>query len=122
AASDPANPYTLTAAGTIESRSVDIARRRSRGALLATRAGEVILVAEGRGRRLTIRAGVSLADLTDAARALLRRLVEANDGRRDVTIETIDGIPAAASSYAAAFSAAGFRAISSGLRYYAPAR
>src|SRR5206468_11994289 len=42
AASDPANPYALAAAA-VESRSVELARRRSRGALLATRAGEVIL-------------------------------------------------------------------------------
>ena len=122
AASDPANPYTLAALGAVESRSVELARKRRRGALLATRAGEVILVAEGRGRRVTIRPGVNLADLTDAARALARRLVEASDGQRDATIETIDGVPAAGSTYAAAFAAAGFRATSSGLRYYAPPR
>ncbi|HEX4469947.1 MAG TPA: hypothetical protein VH080_10445, partial [Gemmatimonadaceae bacterium] len=122
AASDPANPYTLAAVGAIESRSVELARKRRRGALLATRAGAVILVAEGRGRRITIRSGVNLADLTDAARALAVRLVDANDGRRDVTIETIDGVPAGGSTYAGAFEAAGFRASSNGLRYYAPPR
>jgi ATP-dependent Lhr-like helicase len=122
AASDPANPYTLAAVGTVESRSVELARKGRRGALLATCAGEVILVAEGRGRRITIRSGVNLADLTDAARALASRLVDANDGRRDVTIETIDGVPAGGSTYAGAFAAAGFRATSSGLRYYAPPR
>jgi predicted Zn-dependent protease len=65
---------------------------------------------------------VNLADLTDAARALASRLVDANDGRRDVTIETIDGVPAGGSPYAGAFEAAGFRASSNGLRYYAPPR
>ena len=122
AASDPANPYALAAAGTVESGSVELTRRRSRGAVLATRAGEVILVAEGRGRRLTVRPGVSLADLTDAARALAQRLVDASDARRDPTIETIDSVPATGSPYAAAFAAAGFRASSGGLRYYAPPR
>ena len=122
AASDPANPYTLSATGMVESRSVELARKRTRGALLATRAGEVILVAEGRGRRVTIRAGVSLLDLADAARALASRLVDANEGRRDVTIETIDGAPAASSPYAPPFAAAGFRATASGLRFYAAPR
>jgi ATP-dependent Lhr-like helicase len=122
AASDPANPYTLPATGMVESRSVELARKRTRGALLATRAGEVILVAEGRGRRVRIRAGVSLLDLTDAARALASRLVDANEGRRDVTIETIDGAPAAGSPYAPPFAAAGFRTTASGLRFYATPR
>jgi ATP-dependent Lhr-like helicase len=120
AASDPANPYTLAPVGAIESRSASVTRRRSRGALLATRAGEVLLVAEGRGRRLTIREGAKIGEITDAARALARRLVDSSESRRDPTIETIDGVPAAASPYAAAFAAAGFRATSGGLRYYAP--
>ena len=123
AASDPANPYPLAAAaGLAESRSVDVTRKRSRGALLATRAGEVILVAEGRGRRITIRSGVSPTDLTDAVRALAKRLVDAHEGRRDVTVDTIDGVPAAGSPYAGTFAAAGFRATSGGLRFYAPPR
>src|SRR5207237_7875602 len=106
AASDPANPYPLAVAAAVESRSVDLARRRSRGALLATRAGEIILVAEGRGRRLTVRPGANLSDLTEVARALAQRLVAASDGRRDPTIETIDGVSAAASPYVAGFVAA----------------
>lgn len=122
AASDPANPYTLAAAATVQSGSVQLARKRARSALLATRAGEVILVAEGRGRRVRVRPSPSLVDLTDAARALASRLGDASEGQRDVTIETIDGVPAAGSAYAAAFTAAGFRATSGGLRYYAPAR
>jgi hypothetical protein len=65
---------------------------------------------------------VSLLDLTDAARALASRLVDANDGRRDVTIETIDGAPAAGSPYAPPFAAAGFRTTASGLRFYATPR
>ena len=121
AASDPANAYAV-AATVMDSPSAQLTRRRARGALLATRGGEIIAVAEGRGRRLTIRAGASVGDVTDAARALAQRLVEASDGRRDPTIETIDGSAAATSPWAAAFTAAGFRSTSSGLRFYAPPR
>ena len=121
AASDPANAYAV-AAGAGDSASASLTRRRARGALLATRAGEVIAVAEGRGRRLTIRAGASVADVTDAARSLAQRLVEASEGRRDPIVESIDGVGAAASPWAAAFTAAGFRSTSSGLRFYAPPR
>src|SRR5690348_43413 len=54
-ANDAANPFTLpTLAGDVtENASVALARRRSRSALLVTRAGEVLLVAEGHGKRLT---------------------------------------------------------------------
>jgi hypothetical protein len=63
-----------------------------------------------------------MADVTDAARALAHRLIEASEGRRDPVIDTIDGVASAGSPWAAAFSAAGFRATSSGLRFYAPPR
>lgn len=122
AASDPSNPYAVIAAGTVESSSVEITRRRGRGALLVTRAGEVIAVAEARGRRLTIKPGATVQDVAEAARALARRLVEASDGRRDPVIETIDSAPATASAWTAAFSSVGWRPTSSGLRYYAPPR
>jgi ATP-dependent Lhr-like helicase len=121
-ASDPANPYTLAAVGALESTSASLTRRRGRGALLAMRAGEVLMVAEGRGRRLTVKPGVSATDVTEAGRALAQRLVAASDGRRDAIVEMIDGLPAAGSPYAAALSAAGFRSTSAGLRFYAPHR
>src|SRR4051812_2313218 len=121
AASDPANAYAV-ATGVTESANAQLTRRRARGALLVTRAGEVIAVAEGRGRRLTIRPGTSPSDVSDAARSLAQRLVEASEGRRDPIIETIDGTAAATSPWAAAFTAAGFRATSSALRFYAPPR
>ena len=121
AASDPANAYAI-AAGATDSSSAQLTRRRARGALLATRAGEVVVVAEGRGRRLTVRPGASVSDVTDAARSLAQRLVQASEGRRDPIIETIDGVAAATSPWAAAFTAAGFRSTSSGLRFYAPPR
>jgi hypothetical protein len=63
-----------------------------------------------------------MADVTEAARGLARRLLEMSDGRRDPTVDTIDGAAAAGSPWSAAFVAAGFRPTSSGLRYYAPPR
>jgi len=122
AASDPSNPYSLAAAATLDSPSASLTRRRARGALLATRAGEVLMVAEGRGRRLTVKSSASPADVSQAGRALALRIVAASDGRRDAIIETIDGLPAASSPHAAALGTAGFRATSGGLRYYAPHR
>ena len=124
AASDPANVYTLpTLTGDAAAAAgVALARSRHRGALLATRAGQVLLVAERRGRRITIRPGLRPADVVAAARALAQHLVDASDGRRDPVIETIDGIAAAASPFSDAFGAAGFRATAAGLRFYAPPR
>jgi len=82
----------------------------------------VILVAEGRGRRLTLRPGVKPGEVAEAARVLAQRLVESYDGRRDPVVETVDGIAAVTSSHAAALGAAGFRPTNTGLRYYAPPR
>jgi hypothetical protein len=82
----------------------------------------VLLIAEGRGRRLTVKPGTSVADVTEAARAIAQRLIEASDGRRDAVVETVDGVAAASSPYAAALGAAGFRSTSAGLRFYAPHR
>jgi ATP-dependent Lhr-like helicase len=122
AASDPANAYALPASTTTESVSAGLTRRRGRGALIATRAGVVVMVAEGRGRRLTVRPGAPATDVVDAARALAQRLIEASDGRRDAIVETIDGVAAATSPHSSALMTAGFRATSAGLRYYAPHR
>jgi ATP-dependent Lhr-like helicase len=124
AASDPANPLALATLSidASENASVALARRRRRGALLATRAGRVLLVAESRARRITIRPDASAAEVAAAARALAQRLVESSESRRDPTIETIDGVPAATSPFAAAFRSAGFRETAAGLRFYAPPR
>jgi len=122
AASDPANPYSLSAVAALEGASAGLTRRRGRGALLALRSGEVLMIAEGRGRRLTVRPGASIADVTEAGRAIAQRLIDASEGRRDAMVETIDGMAAASSPYAAAFGAAGFRSTSGGLRFYAPHR
>ena len=51
AASDPANPYALT----LDAASLPpLARPRGRGSVLVTRAGQVMLAAEGRGRRVQV--------------------------------------------------------------------
>jgi ATP-dependent Lhr-like helicase len=123
-ASDPANPFSLpTLTGdTAENASVALARRRSRSALFVTRAGQLLLVLEGRGRRVTTRPGVSIGDVAAAARAMAQTLVDSSEHRRDPIIETIDGVAAASSPFAAAFTSAGFRATAAGLRFYAPPR
>ena len=122
--SDPANAYALPLSASVDAPDEDVserlARRRARGALLVTRAGVVMLVAEGRGRRVTLRPSLEAADVADSARALAHRLLEGSERRRDPVIETIDGVAAAASPHAAAFVAAGFRETANGLRYYAP--
>jgi ATP-dependent Lhr-like helicase len=125
-ASDPANAYALPrsplADATEKDLDVQLTRRRGRGALIATRAGVVLLVAEGRGHRVTVRPDAKASDVADAARALARHLAERSDRRRDVVIETIDGANAGHSVHTAAFEAAGFRSTGSGLRFYAPPR
>ena len=119
AASDPGNVYTLPlAAGT----EVDpLARPRGAGALLATRGGRIVLVAEGRGTRLRVREGATEVDVRDAARALAERMMtrQRMARRRDLVVETIDGEPAAYSRWAPALKEAGFRDMGTGLRYYA---
>jgi ATP-dependent Lhr-like helicase len=118
AASDPSNVHTLPlAAGT----EVDpLARPRGAGALLATRGGRIVLVAEGRGSRLRVRETATAADVRDAARALADRLLSRHRmaRRRDLVVETIDGERAATSRWADALLEAGFRSMGTGLRYY----
>lgn len=123
-ASDPANPFTLPTLSpdALENPSVALARGRGRGALLIMRAGEVLAVAESRGRRLTIRETVTVTDIAEAAGILARHVVESSDRRRDPRVETINGVPAATSQFAAAFIAAGFRPTVGGLRFYSPPR
>lgn len=116
AASDPSNPYTLE----LEGVQLDaLARPRGRGALLVTRDGRVGLSVEGRGRRILVAAWMTEVDVTTAATALLARLrASSAQGRRprDVEVETIDGLNAAASRWTDAFLKAGFRRETSGLR------
>ena len=116
AASDPANPYALELEGT----EIDpLSRPRGRGALLVTREGRVGMSVEGRGRRITIAAWMVDADVTAAATALLAHLRVSRGMSvrpRDVEVETIDGVNAAAMRWTEAFLKAGFRRETSGLR------
>jgi ATP-dependent Lhr-like helicase len=122
AASDPANVYTLPLApGTA---AHPLARPRGAGALLVTRAGRIVLVAEGRGTRLRVAADAGADDVEGAARVLAERLAQrlATAKRRDVVVETIDGERAAGSPHADALRAAGFRSLGGELRYYPAVR
>ena len=117
AASDPANPYTLQL-DTVEVEP--IARPRGSGALLVTRAGRVLMAAEGRGRRVRVGPGLDGVDVTEAARALVSHLsgrVNRRGRPRDLVIETIDGAPAVSTSHLQAFLDAGFRRATTELRY-----
>jgi len=119
ASSDPANPYTLPL--TPGTPADPLARPRGTGALLVTRGGRIVLVAEGRGTKLRVREGATPAEVRDAAKALADRLVarERRGRVRDLVVEAIDGGRAAASRWAAALREAGFRGMGTGLRYFA---
>jgi ATP-dependent Lhr-like helicase len=67
AASDPANPYSLALPGVERD---PLSRPRGRGGILVTRRGVVQLMAEGRGRRITLAPELSVQD-GDGARAAL---------------------------------------------------
>jgi len=112
-ATDPANVWTLPL--TQEARDAFV-RPRGRGSLLVTIEGLVVLIADRRGARVTIRPDTSDEQVTSAAKAILSHLV-ARVGR-DLNIETIDGQPAGGSKYLDAFVSAGFKRSASGLRYY----
>ena len=120
--SDPANVYALPLAAGVASDP--LGRPRGAGALLVTRAGRIVLVAEGRGSRLRVAEGFLPADVAAAARALAERL-SARQGtarRKDVLVETIDGERAAGSRYAPALRDVGFKGMGTGLRWYAGLR
>ena len=108
---DPANAYALPLVVEAEERSA-LARPRGRGALLVTRRGRVIIAAEGRGRRLTIAADASPADVEAAAESLIAHLMLPTPGTQrhhDLEIDTIDGAAATKSPHAAVFAALGYR-------------
>jgi len=117
--SDPANVYALPLAPGAEPDP--LARPRGAGALIVTRAGRIVLVAEGRGARLRVREGLSNEEMREAVRALAAEL-DVRRGtarRRDIVVETIDGENAAASRFAGALREAGFRSTGTGMRWYA---
>ena len=74
---------------------------------------------ESRGRRITVAPWMAEADVTAAATALLAHLRMSGGSStrpRDVEVETIDGVNAAAMRWTDAFLKAGFRRETSGLR------
>ena len=119
AASDPANVYALPLAGGVELDP--LARPRGAGAVLVTSDGEIVLSAEARGTRVRVASNASADDVIEAARVLGDRLVRrfGKAQRRDVIVETINGERAVDSRWTNSFIDAGFRVMSSTLRYYA---
>ncbi|MEO6526495.1 MAG: DEAD/DEAH box helicase [Gemmatimonadaceae bacterium] len=117
--SDPANVYALPLSPGAEADP--LARPRGAGALLVTRAGQIILAAEGRGTRLRVREGASSDDVREAVHALAIRLTQRQGTvrRRDVVVDTIDGERAAGSRHAQSLRDAGFKGMGTGLRWYA---
>jgi len=114
AVTDPANVYSLPMPHD-EARDPFV-KPRSRGALLVTLDGVVVMIAERRGERILIRPSTSDDVITRSAAALVAHLSEQTT--RDITVETIDGQPASGSPRLDAFRAAGFRRGTIGLRYY----
>jgi ATP-dependent Lhr-like helicase len=118
AAADPANPYSLLLAAGAERDP--LTRPRGRGALLVVRGGRVVMAAEGRGRRVRVRAETTVEEVTQAANALVDHLTRGAAGRRrrDIEIERIDGGPASGSRWVEAFVEVGFRRSGTGMRFY----
>jgi ATP-dependent Lhr-like helicase len=112
-ASDPANVWSLPLLQ--EARDAFV-RPRSRSSLLVTIDGVVVLIAERRGARVTVRPDVPSEQVTAAARSLVGRLLARTNG--DLTVETINGQPASGGAHHDAFVAAGFKRGTAGLRYY----
>ncbi len=118
AASDPANVFNLALpTGT----TTPLEHPKGRGAVLVVCGSSVILSAEYAGQRVTVRPDADEADVTAAARLLAeyvqRRRSSAGLTRRRCIVERIDGGPAAASGWAGAFAAAGYRRIPRGLEF-----
>jgi ATP-dependent Lhr-like helicase len=113
-ATDPANAYTLPMPQ--DPARDPFVRPRSRGALLVTIDGIVVMIAERRGERIVTRPDVPDAEITRAAGVLAEHLLSRTT--RDLTVQTIDGVPASGSARLDAFRAAGFRRGTTGLRFY----
>jgi hypothetical protein len=78
--------------------------------------GIVVMIAERRGERIVTRPDVPDAEITRAAGVLAEHLLSRTT--RDLTVQTIDGVPASGSARLDAFRAAGFRRGTTGLRFY----
>jgi hypothetical protein len=113
-AADPANVYTLPMPQ--DPARDPFVKPRSRGALLVTIDGVVVMIAERRGARIVTRPDTSDEVITPAAAAVAEYLLQRT--ARDLIVETIDGVPASGSARLDAFRAAGFRRGTTGLRFY----
>jgi ATP-dependent Lhr-like helicase len=113
-ATDPANVFTLPLPG--NPARDPFVRPRSRGALLVTIAGTVMMIAERRGARVVVRPDAAESVVVECARALVAHL--SARAKHDVVIETIDGQPATGSRFVDAFREAGFKRGTRELRYY----
>ena len=113
-ASDPANVFTLPMPQ--DPARDSFVRARGRGSLLVTMDGVVVMIAERRGARVTVRPDTADSVVIRAAQTLASHLAARTS--RDVIVETVDGQPASGSRYADAFRAAGFRRGTTGLRFY----
>ena len=115
--SDPANVYNLPLAE--GSERDPLGRPRGAGAALVTVRGRIIIASEQRGGRLRVSDSATSDEVRDAAKALGDRLVgrAGSARRRDVVVDTIDGVRSAGSRWAAVLIEAGFRSMGTGLRY-----
>jgi ATP-dependent Lhr-like helicase len=111
---DPANVYSLPMPH--DAARDPFVKPRSRGALLVTVDGVVVMMAERRGERILIRSETPDVIVTRAAAGLVAHLADRTT--RDIMVQTIDGQPASGSRYLDAFREAGFRRGTVGLRYY----
>jgi ATP-dependent Lhr-like helicase len=116
---DPANVYSLPL---MEGTPVDpLARPRGSGALLVTRGGRIVLAVESRGARLRVRQDAGEDAIREAALALGKYLVAKRGSarKRDLVVDTIDGVRAAGSRWEEVFREAGYRSMGTALRYFA---
>jgi ATP-dependent Lhr-like helicase len=111
---DPANVYTLPMPQ--DAARDPFVKPRSRGALLVTISGLVVMIVERRGSGVVVRPDTAETVVTRVAEALVAHLGEHT--ARDIIVETINGQPASGSRYIDAFRAAGFKRGTTGLRYY----
>ena len=91
-------------------------RPRSRGALLVTVNGVVVLIAERRGARIAVRPDTAAATVTAAVQALIGHLVRL--ASKTSWWRRSTGSPRAGAQYVDAFQAAGLRRGTAGLRFY----
>jgi ATP-dependent Lhr-like helicase len=110
---DPANVYSLPMPH--DAARDPFVKPRSRGALLVTFDGAVVMIAERRGERILIRPSTPEAIVTRGGAALVAHF--SDQTTRDLVVETIDGQPASGSMHLDAFRAAGFRRGRVGLRH-----